>query len=130
MIKLIYLIAGGAIGTIARYGLSGLIRYFFSSPFPWGTLVVNLLGSLVIGFLWGLVEERNFHSGIRTFLFIGILGSFTTFSTFALETLDLFKIGETRLAVFNILITNVFGLVLVLTGYISAKGLITLFNRW
>ena len=124
--KLLLLIAGGAIGTTARYMVSGWAHRFTDSTFPAGTLAVNLFGSLLIGLLWGLFETLNISSNTRTFIFIGILGSFTTFSSFSLETLNLFREGETKLAVINILANNIFGIILAITGFIIAKGIISL----
>lgn len=126
MTKIILLLAGGAIGTLARYGLAGLTHKYFEGTFPLGTLVVNLLGSLIIGLLWGLWESNNIPTGIRTFLFIGILGGFTTFSSYALETLHMFRDGEAKMAVINILASNILGLMLVFVGFIAARGLINI----
>ena len=91
-----------------------------------GTLMVNLLGSMVIGFLWGISESRNISPNFRSFVFIGLLGGFTTFSTFALETMNLLRENEIRQAVTNMLATNFLGLVLVFAGFFMAKGLINL----
>lgn len=126
MIKILLLIAGGAIGTLARYGISGLTHKIAEGAFPWGTLVVNLTGALIIGFIWGLWETERISSNVRTFVFIGILGGYTTFSSYALETLNLFRDGETKLALVNILASNILGILLVILGFIAAKGLINL----
>ena len=121
MTKFIILAAGGAIGTILRYSISGFTYRFFSGVFPWGTLAVNLTGSLIIGFLWGLFEIENISSNVRNFIFIGILGGFTTFSTFALESLNLFRDGEVKLALTNILASNILGIVLVFSRLYNRK---------
>ena len=126
MTKFILLAAGGAIGTILRYSISGFTYRFFSGVFPWGTLAVNLTGSLIIGFLWGLFEIENISSNVRNFIFIGILGGFTTFSTFALESLNLFRDGEVKLALTNILASNILGIVLVFLGFIIARNIVNL----
>ena len=89
MIKYLLLATGGAIGTILRYSMSGLTYRMVNSVFPWGTIVVNLTGSFAIGLLWGFFEIQNISSNMRNFIFIGILGGFTTFSTFSVETLSL-----------------------------------------
>ncbi len=80
--------SGGFLGALARYGLSGLVqRQLPFASFPYGTLVVNLMGCALIGVLAGLAESRQmFGSEVRTFAFIGVLGGFTTFSTFGYET--------------------------------------------
>ena len=126
MTKILLLIAGGAIGTLARYGISGLTHKVAEGVFPWGTLMVNLTGAFIIGLLWGLWETEKISSNVRTFVFIGILGGYTTFSSYALETLNLFRDGETKLALINILASNFLGLLLVFLGFIAAKGLISL----
>jgi len=124
--KIVLLMAGGAVGTLARYALSGFTHKLYIGTFPMGTLAVNLLGSLVIGFLWGISESRNISPNYRSFIFIGILGGFTTFSTYALETMNLFRENEIRQAVTNLLATNLLGLVLVFAGFFMARGLMNL----
>lgn len=126
MTKLIVLAAGGAIGTILRYSVSGMTHRFFDSTFPWGTLSVNLAGSFVIGLLWGFFEAADLSPNARNFIFIGILGGFTTFSTFALENMNLFRDGEIRLAISNLLASNILGIVLVFAGFFISKYLINL----
>ncbi len=121
--KILLLASGGAIGTILRYYLSGLAYRGSSGMFPWGTLAVNLGGSLVIGFLWGLFEAKGMSPQMRNFIFIGILGGFTTFSTFALESFNLIRDGEIRIALANIIVSNLFGMILVFAGFISARHL-------
>ncbi len=93
MDKYILLATGGAIGTVLRYSMSGLTYRMVNSVFPWGTIFVNLTGSFAIGLLWGVFEVQNISSNMRSFIFIGILGGFTTFSTYALESLNLFRDG-------------------------------------
>lgn len=126
MTKILFLAAGGAIGTLLRYSLSGLTYRFFDSVFPWGTLFVNLAGSFVIGLLWGFFDIENFSSNVRNFIFIGILGGFTTFSTFALENFSLFRDGEIKLALSNIMASNIFGIILVFAGYLLSKHIINI----
>ncbi len=126
MTKILLLLSGGAIGTLARYGLSGLTHKYFDGAFPLGTLIVNLTGSFLIGLIWGLWETNNIPSGMRTFIFIGILGGFTTFSTYALETLNMFRDGDTKMALINIFANNVLALLLVFIGFIAARGLLNL----
>lgn len=123
MTKIILLVTGGAVGTLSRYAISGLTHKYFDGIFPLGTLFVNFLGSFLIGFIWGLLEAENISSNMRTFIFIGILGGFTTFSTYTLETLNLFRDGEMKLALTNILANNILGLVLVFIGFAMAKGI-------
>ena len=126
MLKFILLAAGGAIGTLLRYSLSGLTYRFADGIFPWGTLSVNLMGSFAIGLLWGVFEIENLSPNMRNFVFIGILGGFTTFSTFALENFNLFRDGEIKLAISNLLVSNILGVVLVFTGFLLSKYIINL----
>ncbi len=98
--------AGGFIGAVLRYFLSGLVQNASGNGgFPWGTLAVNAAGCLFIGFLMGIAENREcFGPDARAFIFIGILGGFTTFSAFGWETLALFKSGEALFAAANIIL--------------------------
>ena len=118
------LAAGGALGTLLRYSLSGYTYRVFGGVFPYGTLVVNLAGSFAIGLLWGMFEGGNLSPNLRNFIFIGMLGGFTTFSTFALESFHLFRDGELRLALSNILVSNVAGVLFVFAGLILAKSIV------
>ncbi|HDJ38273.1 MAG TPA: fluoride efflux transporter CrcB [Methanosarcinales archaeon] len=129
MSKLSFIAIGGAIGALLRYTLSGVAYKYLGSGFPWGTLCVNLIGAFAIGILWGLSEKTAISSDFRTFAFIGILGSFTTFSTYGLETFNLFRDGEIKLALANILVTNVLGIALVISGFITSKYLMICIDR-
>jgi fluoride exporter len=109
---------GGFLGSIARYLLGGAIHRLVQAPvFPFGTLVVNVSGCLAIGLLGGLADQRGLLSpGARVFLLIGVLGGFTTFSSFGYETFQLARDGETLLALANILLQLVLGLSAVWAG--------------
>jgi len=128
MVKIILLATGGAIGTLLRYSLSGLTHRFFDSIFPWGTLLVNFTGSFAIGTLWGFFEMENLSPNVRNFIFIGLLGGFTTFSTFALENFNLFRDGEIKLLMSNVLASNIIGIMLVFCGYALSKYIINFFR--
>lgn len=126
--KIILLLTGGAMGTLARYALSGFAHRIYEGIFPLGTLVVNISGSFLIGLVWGLMDTGNLTTNTRTFIFIGLFGGFTTFSSYTLESLNLFRDGDVKLAILNILANNVLGLLLVFTGFVAARGLLNLFR--
>ena len=94
MLKLFCIASGGAIGALLRYVVSAFTHTILNADFPWGTLSVNLIGSLIIGSLWGLSETVLLSQNVRLFLLIGVLGSFTTFSSFTLENFTLLRDGE------------------------------------
>src|SRR3989338_5851406 len=95
---------GGALGSLLRFFLQGRIQVAHGGAFPWGTLAVNLAGSAAIGALAALFAASGAPSRqLRLFLMVGILGGFTTFSSFSLENLELLRAGEGRLALFYVL---------------------------
>jgi CrcB protein len=112
---------GGGAGALARYYLSKLIEEHFPLVLPLGTLVVNLAGSLFIGFVAGFFNSVVVSAEIKTFVSIGFLGAFTTFSTFTLENIRLFQAGEVKFALLNIIVSNVGGLLAVLAGILAAN---------
>ena len=119
---------GGALGTLARYLASGLAHRITGSLFPVGTLLVNAGGSLLIGIAWALWEQSSMPSYIRTFLLIGFFGGFTTFSSFSLETMNLVRENEMKLALLNILANNILGIALVFGGFFLTRMLIDNLN--
>lgn len=113
---------GSLIGGVLRYSLSNWVHRVLDNPwFPYGTLAVNGLGCLVIGFLAGLAESRSaFTSETRMFIFVGILGGFTTFSSFALETFSLARDTQSAAALLNIGLQLALGLAAVWIGNVMA----------
>ena len=124
MQKTIFIAVAGLIGTLIRYWLSGFVARQYGETFPWGTLVVNLIGSFLAGALYHLAEERFLlPPTLRTVIFIGLLGGFTTFSSYGLQTFTLLRDGQLGLATLNIAVSNVLGLLLVWVGYVVFKAL-------
>ncbi len=126
--KILLIIIGGAIGAIARYGVSGLFYRFSEGIFPIGTLSVNLIGSFLFGFLWEFLDRSTASPEIRAFIFIGFIGSFTTFSTYSHETFNLMREGEMGLAIYNILLSNIGAIALVFLGFAGARYIFALFR--
>lgn len=108
MNQLLLIAAGGATGAVLRFLVSGWVYAVVGRDFPYGTLVVNVFGSLVMGLCFALLVERM-GSGPewRALLMIGLLGAFTTFSTFSIETLNLLEDGELLKAFSNVLLSVV-----------------------
>jgi CrcB protein len=120
-LRLIFIAVGGAGGAVLRYLISGWAYTVLGDGFPWGTLVVNLLGSFLIGFLWQFFEYVSISPEMRSLIFIGGLGAFTTFSTLAFESLNLIRNGDITLGLLNIFIADIFGLFLVFLGIILGR---------
>jgi CrcB protein len=114
---------GGFIGTIFRYLLNSVIYFCMpSASFPYGTLAVNVMGCLISGFLNGLAESRGIAaSEIRVFVFVGILGGFTTFSSFGYDTFTLAREGHIALAGINVFLQLGLGLGAVFSGYFLSR---------
>lgn len=117
----VYVALGGAAGAVLRFVVTNLSQKYIGGNFPWGTLAVNLLGSFLIGLLWGLYQEKVFSANFYLLGVTGMMGAFTTFSTFSLENLHLFRTEQVQLALANILVSNLGGLVLVGLGFGLAR---------
>lgn len=121
--KLLLIALGGGIGSVLRYSLSTAIHQLYGGILPAGTLAVNTLGSLGIGLLWGVFERFSFSPNARVFMFVGILGGFTTFSTYSIETINLFEDRQIALVAANVLGTNILCLLLCYAGFIAGNVL-------
>ena len=127
----IFIAIGSALGGIARYWCSGVAARLIGETFPWGTLIVNVVGSFVIGFFATLTgpDGRGFvGSTARQFVMIGLCGGYTTFSSFSIQTLELIHDGEWLQAGANAAASVILCLVAVWLGYVLAAGLNTM--RW
>ena len=114
---------GGAVGSILRYLVQIQCTHWFGSRFPLGTLIINTIGSLLIGFLFIVLLERySVSSEIRLALMTGLLGGFTTFSAFSLETIDLIQQGSFLSAASNIILSVVLCLTACYLGVILARA--------
>ena len=122
----LWVMIGSALGGVARYALSGLAASNFGETFPWGTIIVNVTGSFVIGFFATLTgpDGRVFvGSDGRLFVMTGICGGYTTFSSFSLQTLNLVRDDEWALAGANVGLSVVLCLLAVWAGHVAASAL-------
>ncbi len=112
-------VLGGAVGTAARHAVNLATTRLMSTPVPWATAAVNMIGSLMIGILAGALaaDRLSMSPFARTFVFVGVLGGFTTFSSFMLDSLTLVHTGVHLKAGFNLVGQLVLGLALVFSGY-------------
>jgi CrcB protein len=128
-IAYLWVAIGGALGSVGRYWLSGLVAARYGETFPWGTLVINVTGSFVIGFFAALNEtsgRRLLGPGAQQFLMYGICGGYTTFSSFSLQTLNLLRDREWFYAGGNVLLSVILCLVAVWLGWLLGSMLTSL----
>ena len=124
MYKIFLIGIAGLAGTLARYWLSGWGDRWWGGSFPFGTMIVNLIGCLAIGFLFHATEEKYLMDPVvRSAVLVGFLGGFTTFSSFAVQSFNLLRDDEVFLASANILVSNIVGLILVWVGYAISRAL-------
>jgi CrcB protein len=126
VITYVWIALGGALGSMARYGCSSLAAAWIGETFPWGTLIINVLGSFVIGFFATLTGPDGrvlVAPDARQFVMVGICGGYTTFSSFSLQTLNLVRDGDMLRAGANIVASVVFCLLAVWLGHVGATAL-------
>jgi CrcB protein len=115
---------GGALGSMGRYGVSRAFAFWLGETFPWGTLVVNVTGSFLIGLIAGLTTDPNSRfmvaPDMRQFLLVGICGGYTTFSSFSLQTLALMREGDMMEAGANVVLSVVLCMIAVWLGVVLA----------
>ena len=122
MLRILLVGLAGLLGTLGRYWLSGVVARRYGEAFPVGTLAVNLLGCFTAGLLFHFMQERGaFSETARAAVFVGLLGGFTTFSAYGLQTFELLREGRVGLAALNVVASNLLGLLLVCAGYWTAK---------
>jgi fluoride exporter len=120
--NLIWIIIGGSLGALLRYGTTMLSVRIFGAAFPYGTLIVNLTGCLLIGAIMGLAERGSFVTpAFRLFFVTGFLGGLTTFSSYAWESVNAVRTASLGIALLNIALNNIAGLGLVLVGFWIVK---------
>jgi CrcB protein len=125
LITYLWIALGGALGSMARYGASSLAAHLVGETFPWGTLIVNVSGSLVIGFFATLTGPDGrvlVTPDARQFVMVGICGGYTTFSSFSLQTLNLVRDGDALAASGNVLGSVVLCLAFVWLGHVAAAA--------
>ncbi|OGO93878.1 MAG: camphor resistance protein CrcB [Coxiella sp. RIFCSPHIGHO2_12_FULL_42_15] len=121
----ILIFIGAGFGGVFRYWISNAVYFLLGRQFPYGTWVVNVTGCFLMGFLFILTLERfdSLGSQLRALLLIGLLGGYTTFSSFSIETLNLFESGQWLSALLNILLTTISCLVATWLGVIGGRSL-------
>lgn len=120
--QILVIMLGGSLGALMRFIVSNSVTEKFGGNFPYGTLTVNVLGSFIMGFLaMFLVERMGLDPLLRLGIFVGFLGAFTTFSTFSMETLNLFEQGESLRALVNMFVSVVLSVLAVWLGVLAGK---------
>lgn len=121
MKEMMYVMVFGAVGALARFGVGKGAKQALGTAFPHETLIVNVLGCLIIGFLMQLAEREGMPKHLHTGLVVGFLGAFTTFSAFGYATFDLLKQGAVSSALLNAALNLALGLLAVWAGVVLAR---------
>ncbi len=122
--KLVLIAVAGTVGTLARYWVSGLTYQLMGSRFAYGTLAVNVIGCFLFGIVWSLAEERMAIPALaRIAILVGFMGAFTTFSTFAFETMNYVRDSQFMLAFLNLGANCVLGFGAIVSGVWLARAL-------
>ncbi len=125
MITYVWIALGGALGSVARFGCSSLAARWFGETFPWGTLIINVVGSFVIGFFATMTGPDGrvlVAPDVRQFVMVGVCGGYTTFSSFSLQTLNLMRDGDMLRAGANVVGSVALCLVAVWLGHVGGAG--------
>jgi fluoride exporter len=115
---------GGAIGSVARYGFGVAVGQFWRDPFPLGTMLINIIGSLVMGLVVGSLARFTpaWQGDARLFVAVGILGGFTTFSSFSLDTITMLERGDVVQALTYVLVSVLVGIAALYGGLVLMRG--------
>lgn len=126
MSEVVLVFLGAGIGGVLRFVLGSLVYAYTGRNFPWGTLVINLSGSFIMGFLFVVITQKftNLAPYLTALILVGVLGGYTTFSSFSIETLRLFQDGKVAYAFANIFVSTIFGVLLAWFGYVLAQKLV------
>lgn len=122
-VRMVLVAIGGALGAVCRFLIGTWIAERVSPDFPWSTFLINVTGSLLIGVVLGLVTEGLLSTEARLFLAVGVLGGYTTFSTFSYEALELLLDGNMRAFLFTVLGQSAAGLIAVYLGLVLSRVL-------
>jgi fluoride exporter len=123
MQKILWLAAAGALGTVARAGLTTLVQRGLGLKFPWGTLGVNVLGCFLFGLVWAITEGRaRLSPELRFVVLVGFMGAFTTFSSYAFDTGMLAQDSRMGAAIGNVVLQNAVGILCLLMGLSVGKA--------
>lgn len=122
----IYIMSGGAVGALLRYGVYEVLRNFqpaiWGSPyFPWATFLINTLGSFLFGLVAAIIPHLSWGESLRALFLTGVLGAFTTFSTFSFELFSLMEQGEFKVALLYSALSVMVGIISVFMGYSLVK---------
>lgn len=124
-VKVLFIAVGGALGAVARFGLAHAVQRALGESFPWGVMSVNVLGCVAIGVLAALfANEPDVREEWRLAIFIGVLGGFTTFSTFSYETFELVNEGQLTRAGLYVVLTNALCLTMTWAGYRTTASML------
>jgi CrcB protein len=124
MQNFLWVALGGGLGAALRHGLSKAAYLLLGEGFPWGTLVANLVGCFLIGFLWAMANRFSLPTNAHLFIFTGSIGALTTFSTYGLESFMLLREGRYAAGATNIAVHNLLGIGLVVLGFVCAELLL------
>ncbi len=124
MQNFLWVALGGGLGAALRHSFSKAAYWLLGEGFPWGTLVANLVGCFLIGFLWATAKRFSLPTNARLFIFTGTVGALTTFSTYGLESFMLLHEGRYAAGAINIAVHNLLGIGLVVLGFVCVELLL------